>query len=135
MVTLCTEMLMWGCATLTSPTPDIVELSTTQHSSGQNHHHHHHNHHHHQLKLKDTLLSPNEARILSRKPQAASKLFLALKPFSPLLWALFVGVFVIFFFLFLFFIKINQTVSEEKTVPYQHKDFFWMLFGVGIIYS
>ena len=25
-VTLCTEMLMWGCATLTSHTPDIVVL-------------------------------------------------------------------------------------------------------------
>ena len=80
------------------------------------------------LLASHRLFSPNEARILSRKPGPSSRLFILLKPFPPLLWALLALVFFLFFFLILAFKRMNEKYFGLRT---ESKDFVWLFTGVG----
>ena len=79
------------------------------------------------LHLSCNLFSPNEARILSRKAGPSSRLFLLLKPFSPLLWSLMAAVFLLFFFLFLAFKRMNEKYFGLRT---ERRDSVWVFTGL-----
>ena len=79
------------------------------------------------LHFSCNLFSPNEARILSRKAGPSSRLFLLLKPFSPLLWSLMAAVFLLFFFLFLAFKRMNEKYFGLRT---ERRDSVWVFTGL-----